>query len=98
MNRGHLAGLDGASCLGVLLIYFHSMGLQLDPEEIFGVAVVMLVGCVGGVVWLGLILEQRFRRDTEEHFMGLAVENDARRKSLRKNFGTESFSEVNDGS
>ncbi|MFC7337733.1 hypothetical protein ACFQY0_11135 [Haloferula chungangensis] len=61
-------------------------------------SIVMLSGCVGGVVWLGLILEQRFRRDTEAHFMGLSIENEMRRRSLKKTFGTEAYNEVNDGS
>jgi hypothetical protein len=61
-------------------------------------SVVMLCGCLGGVVWLGVIFQQRFRRNTEDHLLGLAIENEMRRKSLRKDFGTESFSEVNDGS
>jgi hypothetical protein len=61
-------------------------------------AVIMLVGFWGGIVWLGLLLEQRSRRKAEEHFMGLAVENQSRRKGLQDEFGTEAYSEVNDGS
>ncbi len=84
-------GFLGAEALLIVLAMS-----QLEWEGL--ASIVMVVGCWGGIVWLALLLEQRFRRDAEEHFMGLAVENHARRKTLRKDFGTESFDEVNDGS
>jgi hypothetical protein len=61
-------------------------------------SLVMLAGCYGGLVWFGLLLEQRWRRKAEEHFMGLAIANQQRREGLRDDFGTESYDTVDDGS
>ncbi|MEP4078049.1 hypothetical protein [Haloferula sp.] len=61
------------------------------------VSLIMLAGSFGGLVWLTLLLEQRWRRKAEEHFMGLAVANQQRREGLRDDYGTEAYDEVDDG-
>ncbi|MGB6219661.1 hypothetical protein [Haloferula sp.] len=77
-----------------LLIVFTASGFEWECL----VSVIALVGCYGGIVWLGLLLEQRWRRKSEEHFMSLAIENQQRREGLREDFGTDAFDELNDGS
>ena len=84
----------GFQAVGALLIVFSVSRIEWELLA----SVVMLAGCLGGVIWLGLLLEQLWRRKAEEHLMGLAVENQMRRKGLQDDFGTESYDEVNDGS
>ena len=52
-------------------------------------SVVMWAGCIGAMVWLGLILEQRWRVQAERHLIGVTVENQIRRGELCAKFGTE---------
>lgn len=48
-----------------------------------------VAGCSAGLFWLAWILRQRSLVASEEHFVGVAIENQQRREVMREEFGTD---------
>jgi hypothetical protein len=64
-----------------------------DPDKAAliwrSVGAVIVTGCSGGLFWLAWILRQRSQAASEQHFVGVAIENDLRRQRMRDTFGTD---------
>lgn len=48
-----------------------------------------VAGCSAGIFWLAWVLRQRSRVASEEHLVGVAIENQRRREIMREEFGTD---------
>lgn len=53
------------------------------------VGAVIVTGCSGGLFWLAWLLRLRSQAVSEEHFVGVAIENQQRREVMREEFGTD---------
>ncbi len=78
------AFLISSATLGVLMML--ALG---DFDWRGGVVLLVFSGFLGGLWWLGLWWRNRQAILGEQHFLGVAIENQQRRDAMREEFGTD---------